>query len=113
MIVLSTGFKINAPVLESLLEAHPDVTSALMFGNGRPRCGLIVEANGGNTDSETTEKVWPLIEASNENLPEHGRIEKGMVRVASSEKPFVRAGKGTVVRAVTEELYEQEIQQLY
>jgi hypothetical protein len=36
-----------------------------------------------------------------------------MIMVAKKEKPFVRAGKGTVVRPLTTRLYEAEIDKLY
>jgi hypothetical protein len=40
-------------------------------------------------------------------LAEHSRIGREMVLVASSEKPLVKASKETLIRAVTEKLYEQ------
>jgi hypothetical protein len=91
--VLSTGYKINTPTLESMVEAYPNVISALLFGDVRPRCGLLVGASGGCVGKGVIEKIWPLIETSNATLPEHGGIEKEIVMVSSPEKPFVRASK--------------------
>jgi len=58
-------------------------------------------------------EIWPLIESSNATLPEHGRIGKKMVMMASLKKLSVRASKGTLIRAVTEKLHKQEIERLY
>ena len=45
--------------------------------------------------------------------PGQGRILRSRILVSTSEKPFVRAGKGTIVRKLTESLYQKEIDFLY
>ena len=46
-------------------------------------------------------------------MPGHGRIVRSMILLAETGKPFVRAGKGTVVRRLTEVAYADEIEGLY
>jgi hypothetical protein len=46
-------------------------------------------------------------------LPVNARVHSEVVVVAKRERPFVRAGKGTVVRGQTVELYREEIEEVY
>lgn len=59
------------------------------------------------------EKVWSLIEMANAALSEQCKLEKGMIVVASHENPFLRASKGTLIRAATEKIYKKELERLY
>lgn len=42
-----------------------------------------------------------------------GRVSRGMVICATPEKPFVRTGKGTIVRKLTQDDYQGDIDRLY
>lgn len=46
-------------------------------------------------------------------MPGHGRVTRQMILLAKKDKPFVRAGKGTIVRKLTEKAYAEEIESLY
>jgi acyl-coenzyme A synthetase/AMP-(fatty) acid ligase len=103
--------KVNPVALESRIQSLPGVSGAIVFGNGRVRCGMIVETK--DHDMIVPEAVWDMVQKENENMPEHARIDRHMILLAKKEKPFVRAGKGTVVRSQSLKEYEAEIEGLY
>jgi long-subunit acyl-CoA synthetase (AMP-forming) len=102
--------KVNPVALESRLQSLPGVIGAIVFGNGRVRCGLIIETK--DHDMAVPETVWNMVEKENETVPEHAWIDRHMILLAK-EKPFVRAGKGTVVRSQSLKVYDAEIEELY
>lgn len=75
------------------------------------RCGLLIEAKGAR--EEVFGSVWEAVEEVNKGLPEHARIQREMLVFAEAGRPFVRAAKGTIVRAATTALYEKEIEVVY
>jgi len=56
--------------------------------------------------------VRPVVEEANKDAPNFSRIFKEMILVTSTDKPMLRAGKGTVTKKVTIQLYEPEIDAL-
>lgn len=55
-----------------------------------------------------------MVQQANANsLQSAVRVERGLVMLADPAKPFVRAGKGTVVRGATERAYEAEVGEMY
>ena len=116
VLVLSNGEKLNPVLMESQLQSLPDVSGALITGTGHLQPALILELRKSVTvvnEAEVTESLWAAIESANAVMPAHGRVVRSLVLIAPVEKPFVRAGKGTVVRKLTEDLYSQEIRDLY
>jgi acyl-coenzyme A synthetase/AMP-(fatty) acid ligase len=113
VIILSTGDKVNPVPKESLIQNHPMVTGALVFGNSRTKCGLLVEVKDHAHQKELLEAIWGLVVKENEDSRIPARIEQEMIRLASPAKPFVRAGKGTIVRSLTLEEYREEIKSMY
>ncbi|TVY78270.1 Non-canonical non-ribosomal peptide synthetase FUB8 [Lachnellula suecica] len=114
ILVFSSGEKLNPIPMETSITALPGVSGALVVGQGHPQASLLVELSPSTqASSDPPPELWPAIEKSNSLLPAHGRIAKTMILIADSKKPFVRAGKGTVVRRLTEELYAAEILKLY
>lgn len=117
VIVFSTGEKINPLTMEGVIGIHPDVSSALVVGQGRFQSALLIEAKRPpiTLDEQETllEDIWPAIERANEDCPAHGKILKHLVLFATAEKPMLRAGKGTVQRMSTVELYKEELDTLY
>ena len=55
------------------------------------------------------ESIWLNISAANFQAPAHAQIHKDYIMFASDDKPFILAGKETVLRAMTVKLYESEI----
>lgn len=84
-----------------------------MFGNSRTKCGLNIELKDSAANEEIWEGIWELVVNDNENSRIPARIERDMIRLESLTKPFVRAGRGTVVRSLTLKDYEEEIEVMY
>ena len=117
VIVFSNGEKINPITMEGIIGMHPDISSALVMGQGRFQSALLVEAkkppSSLDEKERLLEKIWPLVERANKDCPAHGRISKEFVIFTAPEKPMLRAGKGTVQRMSTVKLYEPELNEIY
>ncbi|KAL8728735.1 MAG: hypothetical protein Q9166_005222 [cf. Caloplaca sp. 2 TL-2023] len=114
IIALSNGEKFNPVPIESLLQGHPLLAGALVVGQGRIQAVLLLESQPGLLEGLSLIKdVWPLIEQANRLVPGHGQITRSKVLIASPSKPFQRAGKGTIVRRLTEQAYASEIESLF
>ena len=114
IIVLSNGEKFNPVPMESTLQAHPSIAGVVVTGQGRFLPALLVEPKPDDRNKNILlQEIWPLVESANLNAPGHGRILQSMIIIAEPNKPFVRAGKGTVIRKLTEAAYANEIAALY
>ena len=114
MMLLSNGLKVNPVHMEMRLQVHPVLKGNLVFGNGHTSCGLLLEPKDrGISREELIWKAWGAVEEANALVPEHARVSRDKVIVATDERPFVRASKGTVVRKLTLGLYRNEIEQAY
>jgi hypothetical protein len=91
-------------------KAYPTATGVLVFGNSRLKCELIVEAKDHGRNKVWLEEVWELVAKDNEESRITARIEKNMAGLAVHTKPFIRAGKGTIVRSLTLKECEEEIE---
>ncbi|KAL8638538.1 MAG: hypothetical protein Q9228_004312 [Teloschistes exilis] len=117
IIVLSNGEKVNPIWMENLVAAHPDVQSALVVGHARFQTALLVEPK--ESLSSETDKIkyinnlWPTVQGGNAQCETHARISRELLILTSSEKPFLRAGKGTIQRKMTVEFYHDEIENAY
>ena len=115
IIVLSNGEKLNPIPMENHLQGSSMVSGALVTGQARFQPALLIELKTAN-ERETNlaiDELWPAVEAANEIVPGHGRIVRSMILLAEANKPFIRAGKGTIVRKLTETAYAGEIEKLY
>ena len=114
IIVLSNGEKFNPIPMELLLQSYPQVSGALVVGQGRFQAALLIEPKPGTKDKAALKhSIWPLVMEGNSRLPSQGRISLSKVFIADSDKQFTRAGKGTVVRKLTERDFATEIDDLY
>lgn len=117
IIVYSTGEKLNPIEMEDTINSNPAVTTALVAGAGRFQSSLLVEATKPPTNEterqELLELIWPSVQAANQESPSHGRVHRGMIIFTSPDKPMLRAGKGTVQRKMTLDLYASELDALY
>ncbi|KAI1816296.1 hypothetical protein GGS20DRAFT_248978 [Poronia punctata] len=114
-IAMSNGLKMDPTGIENEIASHPDVKGVLVAGSHRFRLCLLVELAKpqGIDHGEALEKLWPTLEAANMKVPKFGRIPKELVIFASPNKPFLRAGKGTIQRRLTIQAYGKEIDELY
>ncbi|KAI9669661.1 MAG: putative secondary metabolism biosynthetic enzyme [Alyxoria varia] len=117
-VVLASGHKVQAPPLETIIQGSPHLSGTLIIGHGRPQPALIVEPkrayfeDGGSAQS-LIQEIWPFVESANREAPSYMKIVRSMIIVAGSDKPFIRAPKGTVVRKSTAEQFQSEIEALY
>lgn len=116
VIVLSNGEKFNPVNMEGVITGHPLVKGAVIIGTARFQASLIVEPAPGLVDissSQLIDEIWPTVEEANSVGPAHGRIFRSKVTVGTPDKPFLRAGKGTIIRGRTTQLYAAEVDKLY
>ena len=116
IIVLSNGEKFNPVPMELMMQAHPALSGTMVVGQGRSRATLLLEPKpeiSAEDRNSLVNAIWPHLEEANRLLPAQGRILHGNIIVAKPDKPFARAGKGTIVRKLTERLYESEIEAVY
>lgn len=116
IVVFANNEKFNPIPLELNVQNHPSLKGALMVGHGRTQAAIIVEPKESLDEparAKLLEAIWPSIESSNALIAGPGRIHHGMVICASPDRPFTRTGKGTVVRKLTEETYNNDIDRLY
>ncbi|KAL4077419.1 putative nonribosomal peptide synthetase, partial [Scleroderma citrinum] len=121
VLVLSSGEKTVPGPMESVIGTSPYVSGVCIFGRGRHQVGVLVEPRQGFAVdvkdeiqvAEFRNLIWPVVEEANRDAPSFSRIFKEMILVTSTDKPMLRAGKGTVTKKATISLYEPEINALY
>jgi thioester reductase-like protein len=117
IIVFSTGEKLNPTTIEGAVIGHPGVLGAQVVGAGQFHAALIIEPAQHPANEQEKQKflddVWPVIEKVNEQTVAHGRILRDYVFLSDPERPFPRAGKGTVQRAVATKLYADDIRRIF
>ncbi|GJC82972.1 non-canonical non-ribosomal peptide synthetase FUB8 [Colletotrichum liriopes] len=117
IIVFSNGEKLNPVTIEEIVTGHPRVKGAVVAGAMRFQPFLILEPTEPLASEDEVEKfiddVWPLVVKANKETVAHGQIGRAFIGVAKSEKPFPRAGKGTIQRPLALKLYKDEIDEWY
>ena len=117
VIVFVNGEKLNPSTMETAIGSHPDVSAALVVGQGRFQSALLVEPRTVPNDqagrAALLDKLWPCVQAANEDCPAHGRLAKHLILITVPEKPLPRASKGTIQRRLAMDLYDGEIEALY
>ncbi|OKL56143.1 hypothetical protein UA08_08748 [Talaromyces atroroseus] len=118
LMVFANGSKFNPARLQSLVQEHPDVWSAVVTaGSTRVRASLIIELRDSEINygkrEEILEEIWNIVLKVNETSPIQGQIWKSLILIAPPTKPFPRASKGTVQITATVELFKTELNDLY
>lgn len=117
VIVLSNAEKLNPVDFESVVSSHPAIRSALVGGHGKPQTCLLVEpavvSERDTGHMELLNTIWPTILEANRTCPTHARIMKDFVIFVDEERGVERAGKGTIQREPTLQLYRNDIDRLY
>ena len=119
IIVLSNGEKINPIPMENIIRSHPSVKAALVIGEYRFNPSLLVEMEADFAPRTETEKrealdeIWPTVQEANKVAPGFAKIPKSLILFADAEKPFMRAGKGTVQRQITVKAYAAQLDHLF
>lgn len=120
IIVFLNGEKTNPISMEQyIISRSPQVTAVLVAGAQRFQAALLIEPmtdGKGLSPIERAafiEKIWPTIEEANKDYPSHAQIAKSHILFTHPQKPMLRAGKGTIQRAGSLQLYAQELDSLY
>lgn len=117
IIVYSTGEKLNPLEMESIISANPAVSAALVTGFGKFQSSLLVEPLEPIKNEAEKEQlmtaIWPSVQAANKEGPSHARIHRDMIAFTSPDRPMLRAGKGTIQRKMTVDMYAAELDALY
>jgi thioester reductase-like protein len=116
-LTLVTGKKFDQSPLESEIATSPLLQDVLVFGNGRQYPGALLfrsPAAERLSDSELVEELWPVIETVNKNGQAHTRLSKPMlVVVPGGTAGLKKSSKGTVLRQVAEQSYNDLIENAY
>ena len=117
IIVFNNGEKVNPLTMQQAISNHPDIAGALVAGSGRFQSSLILEplkpVKSAVDREALVEKVWPTIQRANEECVAHGRVDRDFILFTDPGRPFLRAGKGTIQRNLSIQLYKDEIEALY
>ncbi|KAL4887853.1 hypothetical protein BDV59DRAFT_211796 [Aspergillus ambiguus] len=118
IIVLSNGEKLNPIDAERLLETHPIVHRAAVFGQERFQVSLIVEPHWEELPPTWTpgwlrETLETLVDQANNLLPAHGQIHRRNIVFASPDRPLALSPKGSLLRRETARLYKDILDRLY
>ncbi|KIA75602.1 hypothetical protein HK57_00616 [Aspergillus ustus] len=117
IIVFSTGEKLNPTTIEGAVIGHAGVRGAQVVGAGQFHAALLIEPAQQPADEQEKQRflddVWPIIEKVNEQTVAHGRILRDYVFLSDPERPFPRAGKGTIQRAMATKLYADDIRRIF
>ena len=118
IIVFLTGEKTNPVSMEDHIASHPEVRTALVIGAQRFQAALLIELMTNETLSSTEkanviERIWPIVQQANQECPTHAKITKSHILFVDPKRPMLRAGKGTVQKRPTMELYKEDLDRLY
>lgn len=118
VIIFKNAYNTNPIAMEQHVSRHPKIQRAVMAGTGRSQASLLIEPATPSdlphsSPADLLEEVWPVIEQANQTYPIDSRISKSHILFTDPEKPMQRAGKGTVQRAPTLELYRDALDVLY
>ncbi|KAK3492004.1 uncharacterized protein B0T23DRAFT_404154 [Neurospora hispaniola] len=117
IIVFSNGEKLNPITIEETLQGHPKVMGAVVVGTNRFQPALIIEPVEHPETEEgrkaLLDEIWPTVVRVNKETVAHGQIGRQYMALSTPGKPFLRAGKGTVLRPGTINMYKAEIDKIY
>ncbi|KAH8657862.1 hypothetical protein BX600DRAFT_384872 [Xylariales sp. PMI_506] len=117
IIVFSTGEKLNPVTIEGVVMGHEGVLSAQVVGSKQFHATLLIEPvhfpSSESKKEQFLDDIWPIIDKVNEETVAHGRISRDFVFLSDPQRPFPRAGKGTIQRSLVTKLYEDDISQIY
>lgn len=118
IIVLSNGEKLNPIDAEKLIQSHPLIKLAAIFGQDRFQTSLLIEPEWEQLDpdlglEQLHEALGPAIDEANRLLPAYGKLFRSHVLIASREEPFALSPKGTLRRREIAKTYHAALNALY
>ena len=117
-ILFRPGYMCNPGDMEQQVSQHVAVQAVLMAGTGRFQPALLIERKGDQPMSDAerhtlVEELWPIIEKTNATYKLGARVSKTHILFTNPLQPMLRAGKGSVQRAPTLQLYEKALDEMY
>ena len=117
IICFSNAEKLNPITIETTIGSHPLVIGAVVGGHEEFQASLLLEPHVHPATERETEEfidaIWPAVVETNINTVAHGRIMKNFIFLSDPDRPLPRAGKDTIQRHATLDLYAEEFKQLY
>ena len=117
IIIFSNGEKLNPTTIEGAVRGHPGVLGAQVVGTNHFHAALLIEpVQHPQTEAEKQQfidDVWPIVERVNTETVAYGRIPREYVFLSDPTRPFPRAGKGTIQRAMAVKLYADDIKRIF
>ena len=117
IVVLASGLKVNPLAMEGVVMSHPEVIAALITGQYHSQPALLVEVReppaAPDDAAALLDRIWPTVERANKEGSVHCQLSKDLIIFTASDKPMLRAGKGTVQRRLTIKSYQHELDELY
>jgi hypothetical protein len=110
MMVMHRGLKVNPLHIEMRLLTRPALDGCLVIGTGYTQCGLLIDPKDYSLSTESIiELLWSKVEEANATVPQHAWAQKDLIVVATKDRPFPKAAKGTIIRTQAIKLYEGEL----
>ncbi|KAL8721901.1 MAG: hypothetical protein Q9225_001497 [Loekoesia sp. 1 TL-2023] len=118
VIVFKPGNKCDPITMEHHVAQHPDIKGVLMAGTGRSQPALVIERAEEQhlspaKQEEFTAQLWSLIQEANQKYKLSARVSQSHILYTEPQRPMLRAGKGTIQRSLTLELYKDVLDDLY
>ena len=116
--VMANGPTCNPLGMEAVMGTHPQIITALLAGDGREKTTWLLEVHNPPVNEEEkvklVDELWPHVEEANEIAQSHMVVtDKQAIVFNQKDKPFPRAGKGSVQRKLAVIAYEKEIDSVY
>ena len=118
VIVFSNGEKFNPNYMEATLRCCPQISGALIIGQGRFESTALLELKENVPDTAEAKKaildqLSPFTIKANEVAPAYAKLGRDRVFFTIAGKPMLRTDKGTVRRRAMNQAYEMEINRFY
>ncbi len=115
-IVLLNGEKHVPTSFEQMVRDNVIVAEAVLFGNSKPRVGMIIipsTSTSGMTEKQILHLLTPVISEANNDAPGYAKLAFDMIKVLPAGTPYPRTDKGTVIRAAFYKQFATEIDAIY
>ncbi|KAI7869035.1 hypothetical protein BDF14DRAFT_1787307 [Spinellus fusiger] len=117
ILVLNSASKVNPIPIESIIRQSPVINHALVFGEGHPYIGVLVElSNEARTkysDNEIQDLVHSAVDEANASALEYTVIKKSMIKILSTDENLPTTDKNTVMRNLGYVQYKKIIDDIY
>ncbi|MCJ1330754.1 hypothetical protein MMC10_007441 [Thelotrema lepadinum] len=116
VLVMSNGEKIVPGPMQDIMKEAPEVHDVLVVGHGRFEVAALVELDSKAQNlsrDEVLQKLASYVKEANQHVAKFARLSKDHIILMSSDKPMIRADKGTPIRKRTIAAYQEEIDAVY